>query len=645
MVRWAEVRERESRTVSERQDADAFRGPQDRVPRRGRMGKLLDWSAVDRCRLLILLTLPFFVVYALRSGYLLAHPDVEPYFDRGTLVSMRFGLAAACLFWTLFLVWGSLERRRPGSHTLYLVVGSLSWWLGIVGVAYALGPITTPAWIAVVIGCVTNLFLLPRRVAALAISVGLMLLLASLVCAMVGLIPYAPALAQSPIVASQVALPYALGNTISSLFATVVVVVVIAYIVTQWREALDGVQRVNADLDRVVEDRTRELARRKQAEGDLRESEERYRRVADNAFDLIMELDSEARLLYASPNHRAVLGYEPDELTGRIVFELVHPDDRQEVTRAFQRLLMIHWERGIMARILRKDGSCCWFECTGNAYQAPTGEMRAVITSRDITERKRTEEDLAQHRHHLEELVATRTAELERSHRKLRHGERLASIGTFAAGIAHQINNPVGGILLAAQYATTARDDPVAIDGALEDIVTDARRCGQVVRHLLRFAQEDTTQKAPSDLNGLVRSCATSLSRRSEEAGVEIELGLDPDLPPVSLNETAMGEVIFNLLQNSVETGAKHIALRTRAGQASARLVVEDDGRGVAPEDRHHVFDPFFTSRQGRAGTGLGLSIGHGIVADHGGTIELESNPEQGATVTIELPRAGNEDG
>ena len=156
-----------TRTACERQETDAFREPQDRVPRPVRMGKLFDWSAVDRCRLLILLTLPFFAAYALRSGYLLAHPDVEPYFDRGTLVPMRFGLVATCFFWAFFLVWGSLERRRPGSHTLYLVVGSLSWWFGVVGVAYAL------------------------------------------------------------------------GNTISSFLATLLFVGVIAYIVTQWREAID----------------------------------------------------------------------------------------------------------------------------------------------------------------------------------------------------------------------------------------------------------------------------------------------------------------------------------------------------------------------------------------------------------------------
>lgn len=238
-------------------EGDPSLEPQEREPRGRRMGKLLDWDPVDRCRLLILLTIPFFAAYGLRSHYLLAHPNVEPYYDRGTLIWMRLGLGAACLFWGVFLAWGSRERRRPGSHTGYLLVGSLSWWLGVVAVAYALGPITTPAWIAIVIGCVTNLLLLPLRVAILATSAGLLLLLISLACVMAGLIPYGPALAETPIVASQLSLPYVLGNTVSSLVATLVVVGIIAYIMTEWRDALAGLQRANAQLDRDITERKR----------------------------------------------------------------------------------------------------------------------------------------------------------------------------------------------------------------------------------------------------------------------------------------------------------------------------------------------------------------------------------------------------
>ncbi len=355
--------------------------------------------------------------------------------------------------------------------------------------------------------------------------------------------------------------------------------------------------------------------------------------------DALLIVGRDGSIVFANQHAERLFGYEPGQLVGVEIEALIPERDRQrhaEVRAEFSvdpAVRPMGFGRELFA--LRSDGR----EFPVEVGIGPADrDANTVAVVRDIT-------SLAKIRGSLHEA---KTEANDLSHafdRKLRHAERLASIGTFAAGIAHQINNPVGGILLAAQYAATARDDPAAIDGALEDIVADARRCGQIVRHLLRFAQEDTTDKAPRELNGFVRSCATNLSRRIEETGAEIELSLDPGLPPVSLNETAMGEVLFNLLQNSVEAGAKHIVLRTRAGQASARLVVEDDGQGVTSEDKHHAFDPFFTTRQGRGGTGLGLSIGHGIVADHGGTIELESEPGHGTTVTIELPRAGNEGG
>jgi CheY-like chemotaxis protein/PAS domain-containing protein len=248
--------------VVERREGDPFLAPQlaphPPTPGGARMEKLLQWDPVDRCRLLILLTIPFFAAYGWRSDHLIAHPDVEPYYDRGTLAWMRLGIAAICPFWAAFLAWGSRVRLRPGPHTGYLVIGSLSWWVGIVSIAYALGPITTPTWIAVVIGCATHLLLMPQGVAILGIGTGISLLLASLACVAMGLVPYGPALAETPIVASQM-----------------------------------------AHLDRVVEDRTQELSRRKLAQAAPRESEARYRRLTDNAFDLIMEVDAKGTTLYA----------------------------------------------------------------------------------------------------------------------------------------------------------------------------------------------------------------------------------------------------------------------------------------------------------------------------------------------------------
>jgi len=638
MLQWAEVSEQATRTVGERQKADAFREPQGRVPLRVRMGKLFDWSAVDRCRLLILLTVPFFAGYALRSGYLLAHPDVEPYFDRGTLAPMRFGLVAICFFWALFLVWGSFERRRPGSHTLYLVVGSLSWWLGVVGVAYALGPITTPAWIAVIIGCVTNLLLLPKRVAILAISVGLMLLLASLVGTMTGLIPYAPALAQTPIVASQMALPYALGNTISSILATLVFVGIIAYVVTQWRDGIDHLQHVNADLDRVVEDRTNELERRTLAEGALRESEERYRRLTDNAFDLIMEVDSEGRLLYASPNHRAVLGYEQDELIGRISLELVHPDERQEVTRAFQELIASSWESEVMTRVRHKDGSWRWFEYSGNAYQAPTGEMRAVVISRDITERKRAQ------------------VQQEKLEAQMQQTQKLESLGVLAGGIAHDFNNLLMPILGNARLAESELAPESPVGPFVERIATAALRMSELTSQLLAYAGRGTLTTRPLDVCELLREMGellhTAISRK-----VELRYELPDVFPLIEGDAAQLRQVVLNLIINASEAiGDEPGAVTIGAGTIEADrafldqtylgpelpegsyiyLDIRDSGCGMDEETRSRIFDPFFTTKF--TGRGLGLAALLGIVRAHRGAVRVESEPGRGTRFRLLFP-------
>ena len=112
----------------------------------------------------------------------------------------------------------------------------------------------------------------------------------------------------------------------------------------------------------------------------------------------------------------------------------------------------------------------------------------------------------------------------------------------------------------------------------------------------------------------------------------------------MSLNETAIGEVVVNLLQNAVDAGADHVVLQTRATRDSAQLTVRDDGKGIEPHDLQRVFDPFVTRREGR-GTGLGLSIAHRLVAGHGGTIDLESEPGRGTTATVNLPSNASGDG
>jgi signal transduction histidine kinase/CheY-like chemotaxis protein len=181
---------------------------------------------------------------------------------------MRGGLLAVCGFWMLFLAWGSLERRRSGSHTTYVAIGALSWWLSLSGMAYAMGPITSPAWAVVLIGIVSNLLLFPTTLALVCISVGIMLIVASLALVAAGLIPYAPMLAEQPIAGSQVAISYLVGNTLGSVLGTLLILGVVLYIMAQWKNALAHLEQLNVDLERMVEERTDELVR---AEQQLRE--------------------------------------------------------------------------------------------------------------------------------------------------------------------------------------------------------------------------------------------------------------------------------------------------------------------------------------------------------------------------------------
>ena len=163
----------------------------ERRPSQG-VGNPLEWSVIERCRVMILMTLPFYVGYALRSAYLITHPEVEPYFSRAWLVIMREAIAGLVAFWIAFLALGSLERRRPGPHTLYALVGTLSWWVGAGAVAYGLGPITSQAWIGIIFGVVCQLLLLPQAMALGGIAFGLFLVVASMVAVGLGAVPYAP---------------------------------------------------------------------------------------------------------------------------------------------------------------------------------------------------------------------------------------------------------------------------------------------------------------------------------------------------------------------------------------------------------------------------------------------------------------------
>jgi signal transduction histidine kinase/chemotaxis methyl-accepting protein methylase len=233
---------------------------------------------------------------------------------------------------------------------------------------------------------------------------------------------------------------------------------------------------------------------------------------------------------------------------------------------------------------------------------------------------------------------AREAAALARSQEQLRRVERLASLGTFAAGIAHEVNNPLTSIALAAEYAQTTSDSSRRAS-VLESIVKNTQRCGRIVDGVLSFARDETTQRWPTPINDLVRGAA-ELVRSVEPQRLELVYELSEPSPMVDCNSTELEQVLVNLMNNSLQAcpGTCRIELCTQSGGGKVRVSIVDNGPGISAENRARIFDPFFSTRRNAGGIGLGLSISHRIVRSLGGDITLAMEVDPGARFDIELP-------
>ena len=226
----------------------------------------------------------------------------------------------------------------------------------------------------------------------------------------------------------------------------------------------------------------------------------------------------------------------------------------------------------------------------------------------------------------------------------MRRGERLASTGTLAAGLAHQLNNPLGAILNASEFGLLSLDegDLDAVRKALRDDVQQARRCGLLVHELLRFARQEPLEKRREELVGLVHRAVDLSDSYALTAGCQIRIDVEEAALPVEMAAVEMEQVIVNLLRNSIEARSQRIRVLVSKSKNRARVEVRDDGRGIDPEDIGRVFDPFFSTRDDEGGTGLGLSVAHGIVEQHGGRSGVERLDGRGTLVWFELPLASS---
>lgn len=348
----------------------------------------------------------------------------------------------------------------------------------------------------------------------------------------------------------------------------------------------------------------------------LARSRRRMQALFDHALDAFGLVNDALRIEDANAAFCTLVGRSRADVVGTELPLLLPEAERPGFAIWWQRFRTSGRSEGERA-LPRPDGSQVEIEFRAVADVEPGVHL---LSLRDVTDRK-----------HIEEA--------------LRRSERLASLGTLAAGIAHEINNPVGGILMAAQYAlgSLERGDTPAVVEALHDVESDSKRCGRIVDGVLQLARNAASPKSACSLHDIVRAALAATRQYAAEKRARVIADLPEPSPVVEANALELERALVNLLRNAIESEAEGVCVTVRVQARDDRVEVgiEDTGSGFSDAVRDRLTDPFFTTRRAAGGTGLGLSLAQAIVEDHAGTLAFSGAPGRGAIFTIELPALG----
>lgn len=344
---------------------------------------------------------------------------------------------------------------------------------------------------------------------------------------------------------------------------------------------------------------------------------ERYRVIVESAEDAICTMDDKGNFTSVNRALERVMGRERVALLGTHFTGLVPHGERAELGALFASTLDGHRQRREMA-FTRADG----IERVATIITAPLfdgGRVTGVLAIiRDVTEER---------------------ALLEQAVRR----EKLAALGELVGGVAHELNSPLTGILAYGQILQMESAANEQARTATDTIVREAKRAARIVGKLLTFARNSPSERMRTELNQVLQDSIELRRYPMKMQRVVLEVIFAPDLPLTWADPFQLQQVFINLLSNAEHAvasvaGERRITVRTELRGRSLVATVGDNGPGIAPEHLPHIFNPFYTTKPRGAGTGLGLSISFGIVREHGGTLQLVSEPGRGAVFEVSLP-------
>ncbi len=382
------------------------------------------------------------------------------------------------------------------------------------------------------------------------------------------------------------------------------------------RELLENtIKEHTAKLEESNQQLRQEITERQRAEGRLQQAAKEWETTFSSITNLVSIHDKDFKLIRVNKAFADFFKVPAEELIGKHCYKVVHgasepvpfcphqralADGKPHRAEFFEPYLGIH------------------LEITVSPIFDEKGEVIGTVhITEDITERKKMEE----------QLIVT---------------DRLASLGELTSGIAHELNNPLTGVIGFSDLLLD-RDLPDDIKEDLEVINREAKRTAQVVRNLLTFARKHDTEKRPVNINSIIEKVLELRAYEQKVSNIEVNTRFAPDLPEITADSFQLQQVFINIIINAehfmTETHQKGtLTITTELVGDIIRASFADSGPGIAKEHLGHLFDPFFTTKEVGKGTGLGLSISYGIITEHGGKIYAESELGKGATFVIELP-------
>lgn len=424
------------------------------------------------------------------------------------------------------------------------------------------------------------------------------------------------------------------------LSAGLVLVISIAFLLN----SLDHLLNRSRELANKLQEKERSQLETQQA---LTSSEQRYQQLVNNSPALIMEISQDNRIISINPAMRQSLALGDTPLA-EIHLEYILPSAiYQDRMKKFRTVLEEE-------RILRFED-----QHEGRHFETifvPSQDGRSIqIIAHDITDYKKTQQELLRHQEQLEELVEERTHRLqqeilerEKAERAARAAQKMADIGLLTTGVAHELNSPLQAILSHAEISLRwIENQPLHPPNMLKEKLTiikeDVLRCASIVRSLQHYAHTSPRPRVEEQLNKLIEDTLQHIQHEfTDHPEISIETRLPAELPPLPCDRDQLQRVLINLLLNARDAIPEQGKITIQAAHHPQRnlfsIEISDTGRGIPGDLQEQIFKPFFTTKEVGEGTGLGLYLASGIIQAHGGEIRFESNPESGTTFTITLP-------